>query len=88
MRLVNAVYGQGLRPVATLEVPVPELHPAQDIHEGDREVLPVTDGIVGLLAIPPADFGRNATGFQVPQEGGIGQLFHLYVAQERLILLL
>ena len=82
-RLVNPDDARSLHPVTSLEIPAPELHPSQDVHEGDGVELPVPDRVVCFLAVALADLGRNTPGFQILQKDGMGQVHHPHVADAR-----
>ena len=69
--------------MTSLEIPAPELHPSQDVHECDGVELPVPDRVVCFLAVALADLGRNTPGFQILQKDGMGQVQHPHVADAR-----
>ena len=79
-RLVNPDDARSLHPVTSLEIPASELHPAQNVHEGDGVELPVPDRVVCLLAIALAYLGRNTPRFQILQKDGMCQVHHPHVA--------
>ena len=72
LRFVNPDDARSLHPVTSLEIPAPELHPSQDVHECDGVELPVPDRVVCFLAVALADLGRNTPGFQIIQKDGMG----------------
>ena len=62
LRLAQRDDAWGLDPERALEEWIPDLHPTEDVHEAKGKEMTVADVVLDLLAVPPANLGRYATG--------------------------
>ena len=62
LRLAQRDDAGGLDSERALEEWIPDLHPTEDVHEAKGKEMTVADVVLDLLAVPPANLGRYATG--------------------------
>lgn len=90
LRLAQRDDAWGLDPVGALEEGIPDLHPAEDVREAKGKEMTVPDIVLDLLAVPPANLGRYATGPEIAYEGLVSQgkdldILHLRVRTQRTV---